>query len=285
MKKICLLIWIVCLSICSISLLDSSVNATEVSEYDKLEEIYQNECERKIEQNNYYESLVSKIQEDWLIEDEKGRMYWAITDEEISQIDTELVTFLNQSMTEKNQLIDDSLIIQTSDGDIALSDEIENNYYVQSGDIEFVQRYKKLWFLTIWIGFDMICNNAVAAITISTIGILLDVVGIITDISILWKAPDVIGNILETTNLGLAIYARELGATLETLPKLILSGVEAMYKAMFGISSGIFGLVLSGLKLGFPKTVEAMDIIKHAGAGHGVKFTYTAIFYSGYTLL
>lgn len=188
-------------------------------------------------------------------------------------------------MNEKNQLIDNSTIKQTIDGEIELSNEVENNYYVQSGSIEFVQRYKKIWFVTIWIGFDMICNNAEASIVISSIGILLDLVGIIKDISIIWKTPEIAINIAKTYCYSLHTVVRELGVLLQRVPGYILTGVEIMWKSLIIGTTGLFGLVIAGLKLGFPKTSQAFDIIKYASNGHGVKFTYTTILFSGYTLL
>ncbi len=284
MKKICLFIWIMCL-FCVICSVNGSAFATEVSQYDELTYIYQNEYERKIEEQNYYESLLSQVEENWLEEDESGKMYWAISSEEISQIEPELVNFLNNSMDEKNQLIDNSIIKQSDDGEIELSDEIEDNYYVQAGSIEFVQRYKKVWFVTIWIGFDMICNNAVASIVISSLGILLDLVGILKDISIIWKTPDIAINLAKTYCYSLHTVVRELSTLLQGVPSYILSGVEIMWKSLVIGTSGIFGLVIAGLKLGFPKTLQALDIIKHASSGHGVKFTYTTVCFTRYTIL
>ena len=58
-----------------------------------------------------------------------------------------------------------------------------------------------------------------------------------------------------------------------------------MWKSLVIGTSGIFGLVIAGLKLGFPKTLQALDIIKHASSGHGVKFTYTTVCFTRYTIL
>lgn len=80
MKKIFLLIWSVCILVCIISLSKISINAVERSKYDELTEIYRNECERINEQNDYFETLVCRIQENWLVEDKNGKIYWAISD-------------------------------------------------------------------------------------------------------------------------------------------------------------------------------------------------------------
>ena len=182
-------------------------------------------------------------------------------------------------------MIDDSIIEQTADGEIELSDEIENDYYVQSGAIEVVQRYKKVWFITIWIGFDMICNNAIGSIVLSSMGILLDLVGIIKDISIIWKTPELAVNIAKTYCYSLHTVVRELAALFEGIPSYILTGVEMMWKSLVVGTTGVFGLVIAGLKHGFPKTVQAFSIVKHAASGRGVKFTYTTVLFSGYILL
>lgn len=164
MKKICILICMVCLSLClfSGSMDAMTVNATENSIENEIQQAYLEAIEAQNKRNNELELLIDKVDESWLIEDENGKMSWAITEEEKENIDVELVSFLDQSIKEKNELIDDSIIVQ-SDGEILLTEEAEDDYFIQSGDFYVVQKYKKVWFATIWIGFDVIANNPSAA--------------------------------------------------------------------------------------------------------------------------
>lgn len=284
MRKICNLICALCLFICFVFVISPTVNAVELSDYDKMSEFYKKEIEERHEINNYYEALASRIEPEWLVEDENGKMYWNISKEKINSLDAELVEFLNNSIEEKNRLIDDGYIEQV-DGDIKISEEIENDYYIQSGEIEIVQRFTKVWFVTIWIGFEIVCNNPVPAIVLSSIGILLDLIGIIKDISIIWRQTDVAVNIAMTYCYSLHKVIAELGSLLSKIPSYILTGVEIMWKGLVVGSTGVFGIILSLLKLGFPKTLQAFDIIRHASNGGGVVLTYTVVVFSGYRLI
>lgn len=285
MKKICILICMVCLSLClfSGSMDAMTVNATENSIENEIQQAYLEAIEAQNKRNNELELLIDKVDESWLIEDENGKMSWAITEEEKENIDVELVSFLDHSIKEKNELIDDSIIVQ-SDGEILLTEEAEDDYFIQSGDFYVVQKYKKVWFATIWIGFDVIANNPSAAIVLASAGILVDLAYLITDISILWKNLDAACAIALTYCRSLHEVVRQLGTLLMGIPKYILTAVEFMWRTIVVGSTGTVGIILSIAKLGLPSAAHGIDIINNASKGRGTTFHYTVLFYSGYTL-
>lgn len=285
MKKICILICMVCLSLClfSGSMDVMTVNAIENGIENEIQQAYLEAIDAQNKRNDELELLIDKVDESWLIEDENGKMSWAITEEEKENIDIELVGFLDQSIKEKNELIDDSIIVQ-SDGEILLTEEAEDDYFIQSGDFYVVQRYKKVWFVTIWIGFDVIANNPSAAIVLASAGILVDLVYLITDISILWKNFDASCAIALTYCRSLHEIVRQLGMLLMGIPKYILTAVEFMWRTIVIGNTGTIGVILTIAKLGLPSAAHGIDIINNASKGRGTTFHYTVLLYSGYTL-
>jgi hypothetical protein len=258
-------------------------NATDNNILNETEEAYLEAIEKENKQNAEMELLLEKVDESWLIEDEIGRISWTINEEERKNIDSDVLCFLNQSIEEKNELINENIIVQTND-EIKLSDEASEDYYIQSGLFSVKGRYKKVWGIKIWIGFDLIANNPGIAIAIATAGVLAGLIDYLTDISILWKSPERAVALAKIYCHSLVQVVKQLSNVLNMVPKYILTCVEQTWKGLLVGSKGSLGWALALIKLVFPSVLDGIKIINNAAKGRGTTFHYTTVVFKGYTL-
>lgn len=253
---------------------------SQVLSDEELEEIYSAEI-IKADEKKILEQEATSILSDYLVLYDEEFYVLDVPTEIYNDLSTELKNVVEASQY-SIQLYNEGTLLLDEEGTLILAESAEE-FVIQDSNIEFIGQYVMVWFVNVWVGYDIVAKPGVWSTILAVIFLVVGTASLIYDILTFDK--DTYARIAYFYTGTMFTIMSQAVSTISKIPQYIVTGILTLMRFSSSVVSATISLVVTFLKMVFPPAVHASEMLSAISKGKSFIVHYNTILYSSYSII